>query len=111
AVEGEAVTRGAGTNGHHPTGIAADPIVPGRAWCCTRRGGVFRSEDAGSTWRSTGLEGENLMSIVASPARRDLLWAGTEPSRVWRSDDAGETWRATAPLETLDSSDDWAFPP
>lgn len=100
-----------GLEGAAPTGLCADPHVAGRAWCCTHRRGVFRSDDGGATWSACGLDGERLMVVVASPAKRDLLWAGVEMSAVWRSDDAGATWRRTADLETLPSSDSWAFPP
>jgi photosystem II stability/assembly factor-like uncharacterized protein len=94
-----------------PTALAADPHVAGRAWCCTSRAGVFRTDDGGATWSTAGLGGERLESVVASPARRDLLWAGTEPSAVWRSDDAGAAWRRTSRLEALPSSAEWSFPP
>lgn len=101
----------AGLDGAAPTGLSADPHVVGRAWCCTQRRGVFRSDDAGATWSRSGLEGERLMTVVASPARRDRLWAGVEMSAVWRSDDAGRSWQRTADLEALPSSEEWAFPP
>ena len=94
-----------------PTCLAADPFAPGRAWCGTHRGGVFRSDDAGESWRTVGLAGRSIMSIAASPARRDLIWVGTEPSAVWCSDNAGDTWQRTDPLETLPSSPEWSFPP
>jgi len=100
-----------GLDGAHPTSLAADPAVAGRAWCATHRQGVFRSEDDGATWVASGLDGEKLMSITASRAEPDVVWAGTEPSTVWVSRDAGETWERTSDLETLPSSPEWAFPP
>lgn len=101
----------AGLEGAAPTGIAADHHVIGRAWCCTHRRGVFRSDDGGTTWAPAGLDGEKLMVVAVSPARRDRIWAGVEMSAVWRSDDAGATWQGTAHLEALPSSGEWAFPP
>jgi photosystem II stability/assembly factor-like uncharacterized protein len=94
-----------------PTCLTADPLVPGRAWCGTHLGGVFRSDDAGSTWYAVGLADERVMALAVSPAARHLVWAGTEPSAVWRSDDAGGTWEPLPPLDTLPSSPEWAFPP
>ena len=94
-----------------PTCLAADPLVHGRAWCGTYRGGVFRSDDEGQTWQSVGLAGRLIMAIAASPVERDVVWIGTEPSELWRSADAGATWEPTSRLETLRSSSEWSFPP
>jgi len=94
-----------------PTCLVADPLVAGRAWCGTRRGGVFRSDDGGGSWEPVGLAGRLIMAVAASPAERDLVWVGTEPSEVWRSEDAGTTWEQSTRLETLPSSPDWSFPP
>jgi len=96
--------------GDRPTCITADSATR-RAWCGTQRGGAYRSDDAGGSWRSIGLEGQRIMSMTASPARPNLVWAGTEPSEVWRSENGGETWEQTHPLETLPSSPEWSFPP
>ena len=101
----------AGLGGAPPTGLSADPRVAGRAWCCTHRKGVFRSDDGGASWVESGLVGERLMVVAASPARRDRLWVGAESSAVWRSDDGGTHWHPTAELETLPSSGSWSFPP
>jgi photosystem II stability/assembly factor-like uncharacterized protein len=94
-----------------PTCLAADPLVRGRAWCGTQRGGVYRSDDNGVSWRAVGLEGKHIMSIAASPAQTDLVWVGTEPSEIWYSASAGDAWEQTSPLETLPSSHEWSFPP
>ena len=97
--------------GDRPTCLAADPLVPGRAWCGTRRAGVFRSDDGGASWRPVGLVGRLIMSITASPVDPHVVWVGTEPSEVWRSGDAGTTWEQASRLETLPSSSEWSFPP
>jgi photosystem II stability/assembly factor-like uncharacterized protein len=94
-----------------PTCLAADALVLGRAWCGTQRGGVFRTDDGGRSWRPVGLAGRLIMAIAASPVERDVVWVGTEPSEVWRSADGGTTWEQTSRLETLSSSSEWSFPP
>ena len=100
-----------GPDGHHPTCLAADPWVAGRAWCGTARAGVYRSDDAGESWSPSGLEAQRLMSLTASPAEAGVVWAGTEPSQVWRSHDGGASWARTSDLAALPSSGSWAFPP
>jgi photosystem II stability/assembly factor-like uncharacterized protein len=99
--------------GDRPTCLAADPLVQGRVWCGTHRGGVFRSDDGGASWRiaGTGLAGRLITAVTASPVERDVVWVGTEPSEVWRSGDGGATWEQTSRLETLASSPEWSFPP
>jgi photosystem II stability/assembly factor-like uncharacterized protein len=94
-----------------PTCLTADRLVPGRAWCGTNRGGVFRSDDGGRSWQSVGLAGRLIMTVTASPVERDAIWAGTEPSEVWRSENAGTSWEQTSRLTTLRSSREWSFPP
>lgn len=81
------------------------------AWCGTRRGGVFRSDDGGHSWRPSGLDGEHVMSLAVSPVDEGLVWAGTEPSALWRSEDDGESWERMPGLRDLPSSSRWAFPP
>ena len=102
---------GTGLTDRRPTCLAADPRVPGRAWCGTSRGGVFRSDDGGASWESVGLQDRRLMSIAASPAEPDVVWAGAEPSEVWRSEDGGNSWERAGELERLPSSAEWSFPP
>ena len=82
--------------GDRPTCLAADPLVHGRVWCGTHRGGMFRSDDAGRSWQSVGLAGRLIMIVTASPVERDLVWVGTEPSEVWRSENGGTTWEQTS---------------
>ncbi len=95
-----------------PTCLAADPHTAGRAWAGTDGDGVFRSDDAGASWRPAGLEERRIMAVAVSPAGTGVMWAGTEPSAVWRLDVGGAAiWRRTRELGTLPSSSEWSFPP
>lgn len=105
------MTPAIGLSDQRPTCLCADAGVPGRAWCGTHRGGVFRSDDAGATWQPVGLDDLRITAISASPVEAGVVLVGTEPSDVWRSDDAGATWRRTSRLEELPSSNEWSFPP
>lgn len=85
-----------------PTCLAADPSTPGRAWCGTHRGGVFRSDDGGRS-RVTSDEWERVRD--GWPERPStiapLLCAGetdgelraADERGVHRSDDGGKSWR------------------
>jgi photosystem II stability/assembly factor-like uncharacterized protein len=63
--------------------FAVDPVLfAGGAF------GIYRSPDAGRTWKATGLTGRSIL---------DLVWLGpflyaTGDGGVFRSDDAGQTW-------------------
>jgi photosystem II stability/assembly factor-like uncharacterized protein len=114
-----AVGRAAGLDDRAPTCLAVDPLGSGRAWCGTRRSGVFRSDDGGATWRASGLDGRSIMALAVSPAAGQVVWAGTEPSEVWRFDPlaaasaegGADRWERAGDLEVLPSSPEWAFPP
>lgn len=105
-------TRGVvGLEGQRPTALAADPLVAGRAWCGTDRGGLFRSDDGGASWGVVGLRDQRIMAVSADPVDEGTVWVGTEPSAVWRSVDGGIGWERRGRLTDLPSSPRWAFPP
>jgi photosystem II stability/assembly factor-like uncharacterized protein len=63
--------------------------------------GVYRSDDAGETWRHVGLEGTaHTGKIKVHPTNPDIayvgalgnLWAGSEDRGVYRTTDGGRTW-------------------
>ena len=70
-----------------------------------REGGIYRSADAGRTWRKlggglpTGLFGKSNLAVTAADPRRvyALVEAksegGSPGSGLYRSDDAGDSWR------------------
>ena len=94
---------GAGGMGLHT--ILLDPGNPGRIFVAISAAGVFRSDDAGSSWRpaNRGLKsayelpdpnsdvGHCVHRIAMHPSRPDVLFM----QKHWdvnRSDDAGESW-------------------
>jgi len=96
--------------------VAADLGRPERVFCAARRG-VWRSDDAGSSWRPVfeGIPGEEVTALAVSAAERvgafGVVHVGTEPSAVFRSEDGGENWRRCEGLSELPSSRAWSFPP
>ena len=94
---------GAGGMGLHT--ILLDPVNPGRIYVAISAAGVFRTDDAGATWRpiNRGLRsghipdpdaavGHCVHRIAMHPARPDVLFMQKHWD-VMRSDDAGESWR------------------
>lgn len=73
----------------------ADPSVL-YGWDSGGRG-LFRSEDAGTTWTKlepTGLPDPRVFALAA-PAEQDVVYAGT-PAGLFTSHDRGETWTAVS---------------
>ena len=74
------------------TAIAFDPNVPLLVYAGTLQG-VFRSNDAGTTWTAAGLDSYSIQSLAVDPSRPGSLYAGTYlDGGIFRSADAGDTW-------------------
>ena len=79
-------------------GVAVSPANPDRVFAIVEaeKGGLFRSDDAGKTWRL--LSGDRLiqtrswyyMNVIADPANADVVWVMNAP--VMRSIDGGNTF-------------------
>jgi len=85
--------------------IAVDPKNPSRIFIAISAAGVFRTDDAGQTWRpmNRGLRSEGIPDpnaevghcvhrIAMHPSRPNVLFMQKHWD-VMRSDDAGESWR------------------
>ena len=75
------------------TSLVFDPTTPTTLYAATDYGGVYKSEDGGTTWRylrgSRELEGHFLAIAPTTPATLYVYGRG-----VYKSADGGETWRA-----------------
>ncbi|HEY3693508.1 MAG TPA: exo-alpha-sialidase [Pseudonocardiaceae bacterium] len=98
--------------------IIQHPTDPGRIFVAISSAGVFRTDDAGKTWRPTnrGLHSEQIPDPVAEvghcvhrlamhPLRPDVLFMQKHWD-VMRSDDAGESWQEVSG----DLPTDFGFP-
>ena len=108
---------GAGGMGLHT--IVLDPSDPSRIYIAISAAGVFRSDDAGKTWRpmNSGLKsqgelpdpeaevGHCVHRIAMNPARPDVLFMQKHWD-VMRSDDAGASWQEISG----DLPSDFGFP-
>lgn len=78
--------------------IVVHPANPDKAWAATVGGGIFRTEDGGSTWEpsSEGLRAMMVMALALDPSNPDVLYAGTLTDGVFKSEDGGTTWRQSS---------------
>lgn len=81
--------------------IAVAPNDPARVYAAVDArtgGGIFRSDDAGATWRRTNGEdritqrGDDLASLAVDPHDRDVVWFTN--TTTYRSRDGGSTFDA-----------------
>ncbi len=97
--------------GGRATCLAVHPTKPDRLWLGAAGGGVWRSDDAGRTWRAQWHSEEvlNVGALAIDPRDPDLLYAGTGEANlsldsyggvgVYRTTDGGETWHLHASCE------------
>lgn len=103
--------------GQRPRCVAVDPARPSRVYCGTGAAGLWRSDDAGSTWSPVGPGIRHPHVSAVAVAREDtgrgfgVVYAGTEPSAVFRSSDGGDSWEELRGLLELPSAGSWSFPP
>lgn len=97
--------------------LAADPVRPECVYCGTFGNGLWRSDNAGATWRPVGegIRSPQLMALAVSADERagdtGVVYAGTEPTALYRSEDGGDTWHDLPTLLSLPSAPTWSFPP
>lgn len=80
---------------HHIYALAAAPgFATDRAVLAGTESGIFRSHNAGRSWRETAfpMDAAPVLSLAAAP-ETGLLYAGTENSGLFVSHDSGMTWR------------------
>jgi photosystem II stability/assembly factor-like uncharacterized protein len=87
--------------------VAVDPRNAERALAGCR-GGVFETEDGGTTWHDAGLPATDIFSVAYSPAD-GAAYAGCEPSALWVRRDG--SWEELSALRGLPSAPTWSFPP
>lgn len=101
-------TWGAGNGGKCLHTIVPDPFDARRLYIACSTGGVYRTDDAGASWRplnrNVRLEhvpqemlyaesGQCAHKLMLTPARQGRAWLQSH-SGIYRSDDGGETWQA-----------------
>ncbi|HLZ84982.1 MAG TPA: hypothetical protein VKQ54_15565, partial [Caulobacteraceae bacterium] len=89
--------------------------APVRGVAAASGDGLYKSTDAGRTWRHLGLpDSFQISRLIVDPANPDRVWAAVQgdpwaPSDtrgVYRSDDGGETWRRLLFVDTHTGASD-----
>ena len=97
-------------------GLTVSPVNPDRVWAQVEAtdGGLFRSEDAGATWRKVN-DDRNLRQrawyysrVYADPADEDAVYGLNV--QLWRSKDGGRTFTALDAIGHGDTHDLWIDP-
>lgn len=72
-------------------GFAVHPGDP-RAMYVAMRDGLFKSTDAGKTWKSLGDELKNLSAVAINPRKPNEVYASSADGIIFKSNDEGTTW-------------------
>lgn len=74
--------------------LAVDPKNPQNIFAGVRNGGVFRSTDAGATWKaSADMANTDVRRVAVDPSDPKHVLAGTDGGGLWASRDGGVTFR------------------
>lgn len=80
-------------------GVVGGSRRPQRVFVAAGKDGLFRTEDAGRSWKQ--VLGGHVRAVAIDPSDDDVVYAGTEPVEIYRSADGGGTWEELAALTQL----------
>ncbi len=72
-------------------GFAVDSANPKVMYVATRDG-LFKSADAGQTWKPIGKELKTLATVVVNPKKPAEIYAATVEGKLFFSKDGGQSW-------------------
>lgn len=72
-------------------GFAVSPVDP-RVMYVATRDGLFKSTDAGGTWKAVGKGLKNIAAATVNPRKPNEVYAATANGVIFRSTDGGITW-------------------
>ncbi len=72
-------------------GFAVSP-ENAKAMYVATQDGLFKSTDAGATWKPAGQGLKNLASVALNPKKPSEVYASTADGSIFRSSDGGTTW-------------------
>jgi photosystem II stability/assembly factor-like uncharacterized protein len=72
-------------------GFAVSPENP-KVMYAAMRDGLFKSADAGETWKPVGKGFKNLAAVAVNPRKPNEVYASTLDGGIFKSTDGGTTW-------------------
>lgn len=72
-------------------GFAVSPADP-KVIYVAMRDGLFKSTDAGETWKPVRRGFQNLAAVIVNPRKPNEVYASTANGVIFRSTDGGMTW-------------------
>ena len=72
-------------------GFAVNPVDP-KVMYVAMRDGLYKSTDAGESWKPVGKGLKNLAAVTVNPKRPSEVYAATADGVIFRSTDGGMTW-------------------
>lgn len=95
---------------HAAARIAVSAANRGRVYVAAYESGLWRSDDAGTTWQGLKSYPEPYAhSVAVDPENEDLVYAGSEPAALHRSKDGGESWEECRAFGAVPESAQWGF--
>ena len=73
-------------------GFAIDP-ENSKTMFVAMRDGLFKSTDAGASWKGVGNELKNLAAVAINPRKRDEVYVSTMDGTIYVSFDGGMKWK------------------
>jgi photosystem II stability/assembly factor-like uncharacterized protein len=72
-------------------GFAVSPADP-KVMYVAMRDGLFKSTDAGESWKPVGKGLKNVAAVTVNPKRPSEVYISTMEGTIFRSTDGGATW-------------------
>lgn len=68
-------------------------VVDPKIMYVAMRDGLFKSTDAGETWKRAGSELKNLAAVAINPKKPNEVYVATMDGKIYMSADAGMKWK------------------
>lgn len=73
-------------------GFTVNPVEP-KIMFVGMRDGLFKSTDAGASWKAVGSELTNIAAVAINPKKPNEMYLSTIDGTIYLSADAGMKWR------------------